>query len=76
MKHHRINSDPSGETHFENLGEVPFTLADLCPASTALGHLTLCPGGPIRLHLPAAWMVWCLASGAKPPDPYLSEWSA
>jgi hypothetical protein len=31
MKYGRVYTDPFGETHFEDLGDVPFTLANYAP---------------------------------------------
>src|SRR5512144_2975238 len=53
MKHYRVYSDPSGETHLEDLGEVPFTLADYAPPAPPFGVSPFAPAaqyGFIRLQ--------------------------
>jgi quercetin dioxygenase-like cupin family protein len=56
MKHYRVYSDPSGETHFEDLGEVPFTLADYAPPAPPLGVSPFAPAAQYGfICLPRGW---------------------
>jgi quercetin dioxygenase-like cupin family protein len=56
MKQIRVYSDPSGETHIEDLGDVLFTLADYAPPAPRFGVSPFAPAvqyGFIRL--PPGW---------------------
>src|SRR5512142_1448987 len=56
MKHYRVSSDPSGETHFADLGEVPFTLADYAPPAPPLGVSPFAPAVQYGfICLPRGW---------------------
>ncbi len=56
MKHHRVYTHPSGETHFEDLGEVPFTLADYAPPAPPLGVSAFAPAAQYGfICLPRGW---------------------
>jgi hypothetical protein len=56
MKHVRIYTGPSGETHFEDLGEVPFTPASYAPPAPPLDVAPFAPAVQYGfLRLPAGW---------------------
>ena len=56
MKYGRIYTDPSGETHFEDLGDVPFTLANYAPPAPPFDVSPFAPAVQYGfLRLPPGW---------------------
>jgi hypothetical protein len=56
MKLVRIYTDPSGETHFADLGDVPFTPANYAPPAPPLDVAPFAPALQYGfLRLPAGW---------------------
>ena len=56
MKYVRVYADPSGETHFQELGEVPFTLANYAPPAPPFDVSPFAPAAQYGfLRLPPGW---------------------
>jgi hypothetical protein len=52
----RVYTDPSGETHFEDLGDVPFTLASYAPPAPPFDVSPFAPSASYGfLRLPPGW---------------------